>query len=94
MGSEQFIFQSSILKRDLLIHVIPPLNKPMAPVPAVYMTDNEQSIWAGVLAAGGAPWGEFQPAYFIGIGYPELDVLHCNRQRVHDLVHVQGSGRI
>ncbi len=91
MGSEQFIFHSSIQKRDLLIQVIPPLNKPTVPVPAVYMTDSEQSIWAGVLAAGGVPWGEFQPAYFIGIAYPELDVLHWNRQRVHDLTHVQGQ---
>ena len=92
MGSEQLIFQSSILKRDLLIQVIPPLNKPMVPVPTLYMTDSEQSIWAEVLAAAGAPWGEFRPAYFIGLGYPELDVLHWNRQRVHDLAHVQGPG--
>lgn len=89
IGTEQFVFHSAVLKRDLLIQVTPPYNAEDRPLPVVYLTDAELSAWAGVLARMGSATGETEPAFFVAIGYPELDEGKWFQQRARDLLHVE-----
>lgn len=89
IGTEQFVFRSAVLKRNMLIQFTPPYNSERCLLPVVYLTDAELSAWAGVLARMGSATGETGEAYFVAIGYPELDEGKWFQRRPRDLLHVE-----
>lgn len=86
-NTEQFVFRSTILGRDMLIQVVKPLSPPQGRIPAVYMVDGNVYTSFAINPMVGAFTGEYAPAYFIGVGYPEQSPLQWARQRATDLLH-------
>ena len=86
-NTEQFVIRSNILGRDMLIQVVKPLAPPQGRVPAVYMVDGNLYTSFAINPMVGAFTGEYAPAYFIGVGYPEQSALQWVRQRATDLLH-------
>ncbi len=87
-STEQFTFRSNILGRDMLIQVVKPLAPPQGRVPGVYMVDGNLYTSFAVNPMVGAFLGEYAPAYFIGVSYPEQSTLQWVRQRATDLLHL------
>jgi predicted alpha/beta superfamily hydrolase len=86
-NTEQFVIRSTILGRDMLIQVVKPLAPPERNIPGVYLVDGNLYTSFAVNPMVGAFLGEYAPAYFIGVSYPEQSPLHWVRQRATDLLH-------
>lgn len=86
-NTEQFVIHSRILGREMLIQVVKPLMPAKGKVPAVYLLDGNLYTSFALNPMTGAFLGEYAPAYFIGVGYTEQNILHWVRQRSTDLIH-------
>jgi len=86
-NTEQYVFHSKILGRDMLIQVVKPLMPAKGKVPGVYLLDGNLYTSFALNPVMGAFGGEYAPAYFIGVGYTEQSALHWFRQRTTDLIH-------
>jgi predicted alpha/beta superfamily hydrolase len=97
-SSDQYLFHSEILDRDLLVQVARPYNlapttldQPSggAPAGAVYVVDAFLTFGPfATLARSMALEGLTQPAYVVAIGYPTESLIDLVRQRTLDLVHI------
>jgi predicted alpha/beta superfamily hydrolase len=93
-NSEQFVFRSAILGREMLIQVSKPLRPQVGPAPAVYLLDGNLIFpMVATTATLAANLNQLGPAYFVGIGYPEQDVGHWARERGRDLIHADLTGK-
>lgn len=88
-NTEQFVVRSTILGRDMLIQVVTPLAPPEGRIPAVYMVDGNLYTSFAINPMVGAFTGEYAPAFYIGVGYPEQSALRWVRQRATDLLHAE-----
>lgn len=86
-NTEQFVIRSQILGRDMLIQVAKPMLPSKGKVPAVYLVDGNLYASFALNPMAGAFVGEYAPAYYVAVGYPEQNALHWLRQRATDLLH-------
>jgi predicted alpha/beta superfamily hydrolase len=101
LQSEQFVVHSRIANADFLIQVARPMT--IAPLPsgqkqpAVYVLDGTYMLgMAAPLSRLLALEGSSQPAFIVGVGFPEEDLTAYNLRRSRDLVHPvsqQSNGR-
>ncbi len=93
-NTEQFLFPSKVLGRDVLIQVAKPGKPQEKPVAAVYILDGDAMF---VTAANNAMLsgviGEIAPAYFIGVAFPDQDITTWLKARTADLIHVDVSAK-
>lgn len=97
-SSDQYLFHSEILERDLLVQVARPYS--LAPITlkqtgggtpqgAVYVVDAFLTFGPfATLARSMALEGLAEPAYVVAIGYPTESLLDLVRHRTLDLVHI------
>lgn len=86
-NTEQFVFHSKVLGRDMLIQVVKPLVPPAGKMPSVYLLDGNLYTSFALNPMMGGLDGEYAPAYFIGVGYAEGNAIQWYRQRGIDLIH-------
>ena len=89
-STDQFVFHSALLGRDMLIQVGKPLLPQKGASAAVYVLDGNSTFgMVADIAANAGSHGDMAPAYVIGIGYPSQQFGDWYTTRVRDLTQVE-----